>query len=100
MARCCTVTSRPPRGWRRARCPSTTGHSCGCVWIEGLRRSDMRIPGQKIAFSETERREILERWERCLATGQLAMGENSQQFECEFAKHLGGAHAVATSSGG
>lgn len=60
----------------------------------------MRIPPVKIVFSEEDRREILSRLDRSLASGQVPQGENVREFELDFAKAVGVKHAVAVSSGG
>lgn len=60
----------------------------------------MRIPPVKIEFSEGDRAEILRRIDHCLMTGQVAQGQNVQEFEQAFARYVGAKHAVAVSSGG
>src|SRR5438034_6043015 len=61
---------------------------------------NMRIPPVRVVFPEQDRQEILRRVERCLATGQVAQGENVREFEDTFARYVGVKHAVAVSSGG
>jgi dTDP-4-amino-4,6-dideoxygalactose transaminase len=63
-------------------------------------RGPVRIPPVKIEFSPADRAEIARRIDRCLATGQVAQGENVQEFEQEFARYAGVRHAVAVNSGG
>lgn len=60
----------------------------------------MQIPPVKVLFPEEDRQEILRRIDRCLATGQVAQGENVQEFEDAFARYVGTKYAVAVSSGG
>jgi perosamine synthetase len=60
----------------------------------------MHIPPVRVVFPEQDRQEILRRIERCLATGQVAQGENVREFEETFARYVGAKHAVAVSSGG
>jgi len=59
-----------------------------------------QIPTQKIVFSEADRLEITQRIDLSLATGQVAMGKNVQEFETDFAQFVGAKHAIATNSGG
>lgn len=59
-----------------------------------------QIPAQKIVFSEADRLEITQRIDLSLATGQVAMGKNVQEFETNFAQFVGPKHAIATNSGG
>ena len=58
------------------------------------------IPSQKIVISEADRLEITQRIDLSLATGQVAMGKNVQEFETNFAQFVGTKHAIATNSGG
>lgn len=60
----------------------------------------MQIPPMRIEFSSEDRKEVLRRVDRCLATGQVAQGENVREFEETFARYTGARHAVAVSSGG
>lgn len=60
----------------------------------------MHIPPVRIAFSNADRDEIVARIDRCLATGQVAQGENVREFEEAFARYVGAKDAVAVSSGG
>lgn len=60
----------------------------------------MQIPPVRISFSETDRREILSRIDRCLEAGFLAQGENVDEFEMLFRQYIGCRHALALSSGG
>ncbi len=60
----------------------------------------MQIPPLKVEFSKADRDEILQRIDRCLATGQVAQGENVREFEEAFARYVGAKYAVAVSSGG
>ena len=63
-------------------------------------KSVMQIPPIRIEFSRKDREEVLRRIDRCLATGQVAQGENVRDFEDAFARYAGVKHAVAVSSGG
>lgn len=60
----------------------------------------MQIPPMRVHFSEEDRREILQRIDTCLKTGQVAQGPNVQEIEDHFAGLVGVRHAVAVSSGG
>lgn len=60
----------------------------------------MKIPPLKIVFSEQDRQEILRRMDQALAQGQVAQGQNVEEFEEAFARYVGVKHAVAVSSGG
>ncbi len=60
----------------------------------------MKIPGLRIEFCSEDRKEILERIDQRLVSGQLALGQNMSEFEADFALLSGSKHAVATSSGG
>src|SRR5579871_1681608 len=62
--------------------------------------SKLEIPPLKVCFSESDRREILSRIDRCLAAGQLAQGENVEEFEARFREYIGCKHAIALSNGG
>jgi dTDP-4-amino-4,6-dideoxygalactose transaminase len=55
---------------------------------------------QKIVFSEADRAEIIQRIDFSLSTGQVAMGQNVQEFEANFAQFFGTKHAIAVNSGG
>lgn len=58
------------------------------------------IPPVRVVFDPADRREVLARIDRCLATGQVAQGPNVEEFEARFAGFVGARHAVALSSGG
>jgi dTDP-4-amino-4,6-dideoxygalactose transaminase len=58
-----------------------------------------KIPPLKVCFSREDRREILNRIDESLATGQVVMGKNVAELEREFAAYCGVKHAVAVSSG-
>jgi dTDP-4-amino-4,6-dideoxygalactose transaminase len=60
----------------------------------------VQIPPVKIQFSRDDREEILRRIDRSLAEGQVAQGENVEEFERAFAEYTGARHAVAVGSGG
>jgi dTDP-4-amino-4,6-dideoxygalactose transaminase len=60
----------------------------------------MAIPPVKVIFPEEDRKEILRRIDECLASGQVAQGRNTKEFEQEFAAYVGTRHAVALASGG
>ncbi|AFZ61382.1 DegT/DnrJ/EryC1/StrS family aminotransferase [Anabaena cylindrica FACHB-243] len=55
---------------------------------------------QKIVFSEADRAEIIQRIDFSLSTGQVALGQNVQEFEANFAQFVGTKHAIAVNSGG
>jgi len=59
----------------------------------------VRVPPARIVFDAEDRRRILERIERSLASGQLTLGPNGKEFEQRFAEQHGAAHAVAVNSG-
>lgn len=60
----------------------------------------IRVPPLKVVFSEEDVSEITRRIKKCLRRGQVAQGENVQEFEEAFAQFVGVKHAVALSSGG
>ncbi len=60
----------------------------------------MQIKAQQITFSLEDREEICRRIDRSLATGQVAQGENLEEFELNFAQFVGTKYAVAVNSGG
>jgi len=60
----------------------------------------VQIPPLKVVFPEQDRREILQRIDKCLTAGRVAQGENVQEFEETFARYVGAKHSVAVSSGG
>lgn len=59
----------------------------------------LKVPPARIAFTPDQRREILERIDRALQSGQLTLGANGKAFEEAFAKAAGRACAVAVNSG-
>jgi perosamine synthetase len=61
---------------------------------------NQKISAQKIVFSEADRIEITRRIDQSLATGQVSMGKNVQEFENNFSQFVGTKHAIATNSGG
>jgi len=65
-----------------------------------LTTSARKIPPVKIVFPERDRHEIGRRIDRCLATGQVGIGENVTEFERNFADYTGTRFAVAVSNGG
>lgn len=60
----------------------------------------LKIPPLKICFSDEDRLEIHSRIDRCLASGQVAQGENVREFESLFAQYVRCNHTIAVSSGG
>ena len=60
----------------------------------------MQIPPLKVHFSESDRAEIEQRIDRCLATGQVAQGPNLDEFEESFAHYTRSPFALALSNGG
>src|SRR5437773_4232478 len=59
----------------------------------------MHVPSLKIAFSDGERAEILDRIDQILATGMLSQGRYVREFEERFADYVGTRHALALNSG-
>src|SRR5262245_52544298 len=57
------------------------------------------VPAAKIDFSADDRRWIADRISEVLERGQLTLGPYGTQFEQEFARYCGVAHAIAVSSG-
>ena len=58
------------------------------------------VPPVKVYFSEEDRREVLFRIDRCLATGQIAQGDNVDELEEGFKRFIDCQHALALSNGG
>lgn len=50
-------------------------------------------------LNSSEIEDIEKRFGRILREGTLILGENTEDFECEFSKYVGTAHAVAVNSG-
>ena len=61
---------------------------------------NIKVPSQKITFSSDDKAEILQRIDQSLSTGQVAQGQNVQEFENSFAKYVNTKYAIAVSSGG
>ncbi|WP_217696895.1 DegT/DnrJ/EryC1/StrS family aminotransferase [Paenibacillus odorifer] len=64
-----------------------------------LTQGVMDIPALDIAFSEQERRIIMERIDDCLSRGALSQGRYVQELEERFARYVGVTHAIAVNSG-
>lgn len=59
----------------------------------------MKVRPVKITFPDEDRREILEKIDKCLITGQLTLGQNGRELEDYFAHYLGTKYAIAVNSG-
>lgn len=59
----------------------------------------MNVPPAKIHFSESDRKQILQRIDECLASGQLTLGQYGRQLEEYLAGYVSSQYAVAVNSG-
>lgn len=59
----------------------------------------MHIQALKIAFSEAERKQILNSIDQILISGKLSQGRYVQELEERFASYIGVRHAIAVNSG-
>ena len=59
----------------------------------------MQIPAARIYFPEEDRRQILEKVDEVLSSGQLTLGKYGKEFEQKFAEYVGTKFAVAVNSG-
>ena len=59
----------------------------------------MKIPAAKIYFPEEDRKEILEKINKTLETGQLTLGKYGREFEEKFVDYVGTKYAIAVNSG-
>jgi perosamine synthetase len=64
-----------------------------------LRRMVMNIAPLQIAFSEEERKWILNRIDESLQNGEISQGRNVLELENRFAAYVNARHAVAVNSG-
>ena len=59
----------------------------------------MNVPPAKIHFSNEDRRQILEKIDACLASGQLTLGQHGRDLEEYLAEYIGTRHVVTVNSG-
>lgn len=59
----------------------------------------MQIPAAKIVFPEEDRKDLLQKIDGILRTGQLTLGPYTKEFEQKFAQLSGTKYAVAVNSG-
>ena len=59
----------------------------------------MNIPAARIYFPKEDRKEILEKIDGILKSGQLTLGKYTKEFEERFAEYVGTKYAVAVNSG-
>lgn len=59
----------------------------------------MNIPAAKIYFPKEDRKEIKEKIDNILETGQLTLGKYGREFEEKFANYVGTEYAIAVNSG-
>lgn len=59
----------------------------------------MQVPAARIYFPEEDRKELLQKIDGILKSGQLTLGQYTREFEQKFAELTGTKHAVAVSSG-
>lgn len=59
----------------------------------------MDVPAARIYFPEEDRKELLERIDGILNSGQLTLGKYGAEFEGKFAQYVGTKYAIAVNSG-
>jgi len=59
----------------------------------------MQIPAARVYFPEEDRKELLDRIDGVLKSGQLTLGKYGKEFEDRFAQYVGTKYAVAVNSG-
>jgi perosamine synthetase len=59
----------------------------------------MQIPAARIYFPEEDRKELQERIDGILKSGQLTLGKYTKEFEERFAQYMGTKYAIAVNSG-
>jgi len=59
----------------------------------------MNIPAAKIFFPEDDRKQIVQKIDNALESGQLTLGKYSKEFEEKFASYIGVKYAIAVNSG-
>jgi len=69
-----------------------------CASLTGLEHQ-LRIPPLKIVFDADDRAKIMRRIDTALATGQVAQGANTAEFEQLFAEYCGTKNAIAVCNG-
>jgi dTDP-4-amino-4,6-dideoxygalactose transaminase len=57
------------------------------------------VPAAKINFSKEDRRDLLEKIDQILESGQLTLGRYTKEFEQRYAAYVGTRYAVAVNSG-
>lgn len=62
--------------------------------------AEMKVPGMRVVFEESERRDILREIDGVLASGMVAQDRKVRELEEFWADYTGCRHAVACASGG
>ena len=60
---------------------------------------EISVPAARIYFPEEDRKELLQRIDGILESGQLTLGKYTKEFEEKFAQYVGTKYAVAVNSG-
>jgi len=59
----------------------------------------LKIPSAKIVFNHSDKKEILNRINDSLSTGQLTLNKYCKEFEDKFSKYIGAKYAISVNSG-